>query len=237
MFLLYILVKLADVKDFNYSFSSRCLVYLFVLSLLGIWLLHHGNRHSTKYRSFSLVYLTGFFSFTYAMRFEKTIYQSNRLLFHFKSQVKKQAHKECAINIKVFGVGAEKPMFDKIRIIVGIDGSLQSKKALVEAITIAKSFSGFTKAICIFEKGGKEKAENIISEAERDLAKAEVSFDTAAVQGSNPAKTLATIAKQENFDLIVVGSRGIGGRVSALLGSVSKQVVGNAYCNVLVVKK
>ena len=128
-------------------------------------------------------------------------------------------------------------MFNKIRIIVGVDGSLQSKKALVEAITIAKSFSGFAKAICIYEKGGKEKAENIISEAERDLAKAEVSFDTAAVQGSSPAKTLATIAKQENFDLIVVGSRGIGGRVSALLGSVSKQVVGNAYCNVLVVKK
>jgi nucleotide-binding universal stress UspA family protein len=128
-------------------------------------------------------------------------------------------------------------MFDKIRIIVGVDGSLQSKKALSEAITIAKSFSGFLKAISIYEKGGKEKAENIISETEKDLAKAGVTFDTATVQGTNPAKTLTTLAKQENFDLIVVGSRGIGGRVSALLGSVSKQVVVNAYCNILVVKK
>jgi len=128
-------------------------------------------------------------------------------------------------------------MFDKIRIIVGVDGSLQSKKALVEAITIAKSFSGFVKAVSIYEKSGKEKAENIISEAEKDLAKVGVAFDTAIAQGTNPAKSLAALAKQENFDLIVVGSRGIGGRVSALLGSVSKQVVGNAYCNVLVVKK
>jgi nucleotide-binding universal stress UspA family protein len=128
-------------------------------------------------------------------------------------------------------------MFDKIRIIVGVDGSLQSKKALTEAITIAKSFSGVVKAVSIYEKGGKEKAEGIISEAEKELAKAGVGFDASIVQGTNPAKTLATLAKQENCDLIVVGSRGIGGRVSALLGSVSKQVVGNAYCNVLVVKK
>ncbi len=128
-------------------------------------------------------------------------------------------------------------MFDKIRIVVGVDGSLQSKKALAEAITIAKSFSGFVKAVSIYEKGGKEKADNIINEAEKDLSRAGVAFDVSTVQGTNPAKTLATLAKQENFDLIVVGSRGIGGRVSALLGSVSKQVVGNAYCNVLVVKK
>ena len=69
------------------------------------------------------------------------------------------------------------------------------------------------------------------------MAKAGVTFNKSTVQGTNPAKTLATLAKQENFDLLVVGSRAIGKRVSALLGSVSKQVVGNAYCNVLVVKK
>jgi nucleotide-binding universal stress UspA family protein len=56
------------------------------------------------------------------------------------------------------------------------------------------------------------------------------------VLGSNPAKALVIIAKQENFGLIVIGSRGLGSKVSFLLGSVSKQVVANAYCNVLVVK-
>ena len=128
-------------------------------------------------------------------------------------------------------------MFDKIRIVVGVDGSLQSKKALDEAITIAKHFSGFVKAVTVYEKGTEKKTETIINEAKQNIAKAGVAYTASLVMGSNPAKALETIAKQENFDLIVVGSRGLGGKVSMLLGSVSKQVVGNAYCNVLVVKK
>ena len=128
-------------------------------------------------------------------------------------------------------------MFDKIRIVVGVDGSLQSKKALAEAITIAKHFSGFVKAVTVYEKGTEKKAETINNEAKQNLTKEGVTFGASLVMGSNPAKALETIAKQENFDLIVVGSRGLGGKVSMLLGSVSKQVVGNAYCNVLVVKK
>jgi nucleotide-binding universal stress UspA family protein len=122
-------------------------------------------------------------------------------------------------------------VFDKIRIVVGVDGSLQSKKALDEAITIAKHFSGFVKAVTVYEKGTEKKTETIINEAKQNLAKAGVAYDASLVMGSNPAKALETTAKQENFDLIVVG------KVSMLLGSVSKQVVGNAYCNVLVVKK
>ena len=38
-------------------------------------------------------------------------------------------------------------MNDRIRILVGYDGSLQSKKALKEAITIAMHFSGFIKVV------------------------------------------------------------------------------------------
>lgn len=128
-------------------------------------------------------------------------------------------------------------MYDKIRILVGIDGSLQSKKALAEAVSIAKHFSGFIKAVTVYEKGMETKAQALINEARVTLEKEQVTFDVSSILGSNPAKALETIAKQENFDLIVVGSRGLGGKVSILLGSVSKTVVGNAYCNILVVKK
>lgn len=128
-------------------------------------------------------------------------------------------------------------MYDKIRILVGVDGSLQSKRALTEAITIAKHFSGFIKAVIVYEKGLEKKTEAIVIEAKQDLEKEKVQFAVSLILGTNPAKALETIAKQESFDLIVVGSRGLGGKVSILLGSVSKTVVGNAYCNVLVVKK
>jgi nucleotide-binding universal stress UspA family protein len=128
-------------------------------------------------------------------------------------------------------------MFDKIRILVGYDDSLQSKKALDEAITIAKCFSGFIKVVNVYEKGKQEVAEATIVSVERSLQKEGVGHECVSVLGSNPAKVLVIMAKQENFGLIVVGSRGLGGRTSMLLGSVSKQVVSNTYGNVLVVKK
>ncbi len=128
-------------------------------------------------------------------------------------------------------------MNDRVRILVGYDDSLQSKKALKEAITIAKHFSGFIKVVNVYEKGKKKEAEVAILEVEQKLEQEKVAHDTLLVLGSNPAETLVIMAKQENFELIVVGSRGLGHKVSILLGSVSKQVVSNAYCNVLVIKK
>jgi nucleotide-binding universal stress UspA family protein len=128
-------------------------------------------------------------------------------------------------------------MNDRIRILVGYDGSLQSKKALKEAITIATQFSGFIKVVNVYEKEKKKEAEAALLEAEQNLEKEKVAHESLLVLGSNPAKVLVTIAKQENFDLIAVGSRGLGRNVSMLLGSVSKKVASNAYCNVLVVKK
>ncbi len=128
-------------------------------------------------------------------------------------------------------------MNERIRILVGYDDSLQSKKALKEAITIAKHFSGFIKVVTVYEKGKKKEAEVAILEVEQRLEQEKVAHDTLVALGSNPADTLVIMAKQENFELIVVGSRGLGHKVSILLGSVSKQVVSNAYCNVLVIKK
>lgn len=128
-------------------------------------------------------------------------------------------------------------MNERIRILVGYDDSLQSKKALKEAITISKHFSGFIKVVNVYERGKKKEAEAAILVAEQNLQQEKVAYDSLLALGSNPAKTLLIMAKQENFDLIVVGCRGLGSKVSMLLGSVSKQVVSNAYCNVLVVKK
>ena len=124
-----------------------------------------------------------------------------------------------------------------MRILVGYDASLQSKKALNEAITIAREFSGYIKVISVYGKGMKQKAEVSVIEVRETLNREKVSYDIELIQGSDPAKTLETTAKKENFDLIIIGSRGLGNTVSMLLGSVSRQVVSNAQCNVLVAKK
>ena len=128
-------------------------------------------------------------------------------------------------------------MFDKIRILVCYDGSVQSRKALTEAISIAKHFSGFIKAVNVSEKGKENEAERTITGAKQNLEKEDITYDASLVLSSNPAKALGVVAKQENIGLIVIGNRGLGRKLSFLLGSVSKQVIVNAHCNVLVVKK
>ena len=127
-------------------------------------------------------------------------------------------------------------MKDKIRILVGVDGSNHSDRALLEAVTLAKEFSGFVKVITVYGHGQEKKA-NAILEHAKFYVENEVEYAMSAILGSNAARALQNTAEHENFDLIVVGSRGLGSKVSILLGSVSRRVVANANCNVLVVKK
>ena len=128
-------------------------------------------------------------------------------------------------------------MKDKMKILVGVDGSRHSKKALIEAINVAKKFSGFIKAVTVYKQGMDQEAEKVLEETEQHLKKEKVDHSLSSILGSNPARALVNIAKHENFDLIVVGSRGLGSAASILLGSVSRQVVSKANCDVLVVKK
>jgi nucleotide-binding universal stress UspA family protein len=127
-------------------------------------------------------------------------------------------------------------MNDKVKILVGYDASPQSKKALNEAITIAKKFSGFIKVVSVYGRGFEQKAETSVIEVKESLKREKVEYEVELIQGSSPAKTLESIAKKENFDLIAVGSRGLGSTASMLLGSVSRDVISNAQCNVLIVK-
>lgn len=127
-------------------------------------------------------------------------------------------------------------MLDRIKILVGYDASSQSRKALNEAITIAMRFSGFIKVISVYGRGFQQKAEASVIEVKEALKKGEVEYEVELIQGSNPAKILENIARKEGFELIVVGSRGLGNAASMLLGSVSRHIISNAQCNVLVVK-
>lgn len=128
-------------------------------------------------------------------------------------------------------------MLQKIRILVGVDGSATAQNALTEAISIAKHFSGFIKIITVYDRGMENKAEEILIGSKQSCEEGSIDCDISSVLGSNPARALQETAKNENFDLIVVGSRGLGSAASILLGSVSRQIVANAECNVLVVKK
>jgi len=128
-------------------------------------------------------------------------------------------------------------MKDNMKILVGIDGSEHSKWALIEAINVAKKFSGFINVITVYKQGMDEEAKRVLEEAEQYLKKEKIEHSLSSILGSNPSRALITIANHENFDLIVVGSRGLGSAASFLLGSVSRRVASKAHCDVLVIKK
>ncbi len=62
-----------------------------------------------------------------------------------------------------------------------------------------------------------------------------VSVSTRTVRGY-PADEINKIAKDENYDMIVVGNLGKTGIERMLMGSVSENVVRHAPCPVLVVR-
>jgi nucleotide-binding universal stress UspA family protein len=126
---------------------------------------------------------------------------------------------------------------DKMKILVGVDGSDHSTWALMEAISIAKKFSGHIKVLTIYKRGNKDEADKTQLKTKQLLEEEKIDSSLIAILGSNPSRALVDTAENEKFDLIVVGSRGLGSAASFLLGSVSKQVVAKASCDVLVVKK
>jgi len=128
-------------------------------------------------------------------------------------------------------------MKDNMRTLVGIDGSDHSLWALIEAINVTKRFSGFLKVIIVYNQGKEEEAKKIRQKTEQYLEREKINCELSAILGSNPSRALVNTAKHENFDLIVVGSRGLGSAAAFFLGSISKKVVSDAHCDVLVVKK
>ncbi len=124
-----------------------------------------------------------------------------------------------------------------MKILVGLDGSDYSTWALVEAISIAKKFSGHVKVITVYKQGKEDDASKIQMKAQQLLDEEQIDCELSSILGSNPSRALVETADQEKVDLIVVGSRGLGSAAAFIMGSVSKQVVTKANCDVLVVKK
>ena len=138
------------------------------------------------------------------------------------------------------------------RIVVGIDGSRHSQRALEWAIreaslrelpltvvTVYRTMVGYWGGAVAFPEDHAlaEKAAKQAQEA-TDKALALAGDDgpekvTVEVVSGLPAEELVTASK--DADILVVGSRGTGGFARLLLGSVSTQVAHHAHCPVVVI--
>ncbi|MDX1620409.1 MAG: universal stress protein [Nitriliruptorales bacterium] len=140
------------------------------------------------------------------------------------------------------------------RIVVGVDGSETSKRALAFAIAEARSHGGAVEAVMVNPepvplwasmpeamyypveepevriKETREHLVRIIDEVSGDDRSVEI---TPVVEEGPIARRLLGLA--EGADLLVVGSRGLGGFRNLMLGSVSHQCVSHAPCPVVVI--
>lgn len=81
-------------------------------------------------------------------------------------------------------------------------------------------------------------ADKIVRRSTERLHEHDVDHDRIRVvfKNGHPAKRILETAKEENSDLIVMGSRGISDLMGALGGSVSHRVANGADCSVITVK-
>jgi nucleotide-binding universal stress UspA family protein len=157
-------------------------------------------------------------------------------------------------NVRAGTPGDRDALEDKGRIVVGVDGSTGSLAALGWAVDEARQRGTSLRVVMtwqmpqnygspiIWATGMNPSvdakavlAQAADSEAERlkdEVAPDDVPTTWDVVQG-HPAWKLIDMSK--GADLLVVGSRGHGGFVGAMLGSVSQHVVIHAHCPVVVV--
>jgi nucleotide-binding universal stress UspA family protein len=137
-------------------------------------------------------------------------------------------------------------------IVVGTDGSQAADRALEEAIDIAQRDGARLHLVTAFPDPAvirervtsgatsvqvnlSEIADSVLTRAAERAGEKGVPVETYASE-SDPAEAILEVAKAQDADLIVVGSRGLSGIQRFLLGSVSSKVSEHAACSVMIVR-
>ena len=135
------------------------------------------------------------------------------------------------------------------KILVALDGSKSSTRALRNAIGLAKqtqsSITGITVVQAfptelgtirkIIGKALTKRNKNFLASAKIMCAKDDVKFFD-VIEFGEEGSTIVSFAQKNNFDLIVIGSRGMSKIGEMFLGSTSSHVVHSSKIPVLVVK-
>lgn len=139
-------------------------------------------------------------------------------------------------------------MFKKI--LLAADGSKNSIRAAEKAIAVAKSNSDSLIDIVYVIDGSKSKSD-VLSHSDKYTIAAErkaklrpieemlinegVTYKFHFIHGeSGPA--IVKFANEQQFDLLVIGSRGLNSLQEMILGSVSHKVAKRVTCPVMIVK-
>ncbi len=141
------------------------------------------------------------------------------------------------------------------RILLATDGSEGSSKAAHAALSLAQKFETPLTVVNVFEpflplpemasaEGQSEQTHDslsarvleVVCQQIRSAAQEYGVVVSVFQERGDPAESLVRFADEHQFDLIVMGSRGLGTFKSLLLGSVSHRIAHHAHCPVLIVR-
>ena len=134
-------------------------------------------------------------------------------------------------------------------ILVALDGSLNSRRGMNEAISLARQSDGSITGIYVLPSLPSEPtisvsyrqylsrvSEEFMSHARTAATRHGIEFERKIVVSNNIVNAIATFAKSDRSDVIVIGARGRSSPESAFLGSVSHGILNSCRIPILVVR-
>jgi len=136
-----------------------------------------------------------------------------------------------------------------MNILVPIDGSEYSQKALLQACEIAKNYKSNLILVYVVDKPislnllDRKEYLNILRKfgekvlvKGKENAKLEGIDATTIMKEGNISNEIVKIAKNKKCNLIIIGNKGLGTAARFFLGSVSNKLANNSPCSILIVK-
>jgi nucleotide-binding universal stress UspA family protein len=139
-------------------------------------------------------------------------------------------------------------MFKKI--LLAADGSSHSLRAAEKAIEMAKSFRE-SKVDVMYVVDGNTSKQDVLNSwnsmgiekkrrekmnfIEKKAQKSGINYEIMIIRGE-PGPKIVEFANKNDYDLVVIGSRGLNMMQEMVLGSVSHKVAKRVLCPVLIVK-
>lgn len=141
-------------------------------------------------------------------------------------------------------------MFSKI--LVPVDGSDISYRALESALFLSERLGAKITAIHVIEKvptvyiqsqkildeileTHKNESQKILDECSSIATKKGIAISTTLLEG-NPASKILEFSQMEKYEVIIIGNRGMGHFKELILGSVSSKILHHSACPVLLIR-
>lgn len=139
------------------------------------------------------------------------------------------------------------------KILVPIDGSKNSKLALEKAKELALLSNGEIMVITVIKdvvshlytlenkdkqeitKVFEEQGKQVLQEGLETFKECSGKVQSAIIKG-NPAQEIIKMAEEGDYDLVIMGSRGLNAFSRVMIGSVSNKVLNHVRTSVLIVK-